>query len=66
MKQTFDDFCKGLINEQERLIVSGQLTPNKALIALNKNHKKSFNNAKVLICLILILDMLLMLLMKIV
>ena len=26
-KQTFDDFCKGLINEQERLIVLGQLTP---------------------------------------
>ena len=45
-KQNFDDFCKGLINEQERLIVSGQLTPNKALTALNKNHKKSFNNAK--------------------
>ena len=35
-----------MINEQERLIVSGQLTPNKALTALNKNHKKSFNNAK--------------------
>ena len=45
-KQTFDDFCKGLINEQESLIVSRQLTPNKALIALNKNHKKFFNNAK--------------------
>ena len=45
-KQTFDDFCKGLINEQERLIVSGQLTPNKALTALNKNHKNFFNNAK--------------------
>ena len=35
-----------MINEQERLIVLGQLTPNKSLIALNKNHKKSFNNAK--------------------
>ena len=46
MKQTFDDFCKGLTNEQEWLIVSGQLTLNKALTALNKNHKKSFNNAK--------------------
>jgi len=45
-KQTFDDFCKGLINEQERLIVSGQLTPNKALTAPNKHHKKIFNNAK--------------------
>ena len=43
MKQTFDDFCKGLINEQERLLVSLQLTPNKALTALNKHHKKSFN-----------------------
>ena len=45
-KHNFDDFCKWLINEQERLIVLGQLTPNKALTALNKNHKKSFNNAK--------------------
>ena len=45
-KQTFDDFCKGLIDEQERLIFLGQLTPNKALTALNKHHKKSFNNAK--------------------
>ena len=35
-----------MINEKERLIVSGQLTPNKALTALNKHHKKSFNNAK--------------------
>ena len=46
MKKTFDVFCKWLINEQERLVVSGQLTPNKALIALNKHHKKSFNNAE--------------------
>ena len=45
-KKTFDDFCKGLINEQERLIVSGQLKPNKALTSLNKHHKKSFNNGK--------------------
>ena len=45
-KQTFDDFCKRLINEQKWLIVSRQLTPYKALTALNKNHKKSFNNAK--------------------
>ena len=44
--QTFDDFCKWLVNEQERLIVSGQLTPNKALTELKKHHKKSFNNAK--------------------
>ena len=35
-----------MINEQERLIVSGQLTPNKALTALNKYHKNFFNNAK--------------------
>ena len=28
------------------LIVSGQLTPNKALTTLNKNHKKTFNNGK--------------------
>ena len=46
MKQKFDDFSKGLINEQERLIVLGQLTPNKALTALNKNHKNFLNNAK--------------------
>ena len=45
-KQTFDDFCEGLINEEERLIVSRQFTPNKALAALNKHHKKTFNNAK--------------------
>ena len=35
-----------MINEQERLIVSKQLTPNNALTALYKNRKKSFNNAK--------------------
>ena len=35
-----------MINEQERLIVLGQFTPNKALTALKKNNKKSFNNAK--------------------
>ena len=45
-KKNFDDFCKGLINEEERLIVSRQFTPNKALAALNKHHKKTFNNAK--------------------
>ena len=45
-KETFEDFCKGLINEQERLIISGQLTPNKALTTHNKNHNKSFNNDK--------------------
>jgi hypothetical protein len=44
MKPSFEDFCKGLINEQERLIVSGQLTPNKALMAHNiKNHNKVFH-----------------------
>jgi hypothetical protein len=26
MKPSFEYFCKGLINEQERLIASGQLT----------------------------------------
>ena len=35
-----------MINEQERLIVLGQLTPNKSLTTLNKTHKKFFNNAK--------------------
>ena len=43
-KPTCDAFCKGLINEQERLIVSGQLSPNKDLIA--HNSKKSLKNAK--------------------
>ena len=65
-KQNFDHFCKRLINEQEQLIVSGQRMPNKALTPLNKNHKRCFNNVKVLILLILIMDMLLMLLMEIV
>lgn len=37
---------KGLINEKESLIVSRQVSPNKALMAHNKNPKKSFNNAK--------------------
>ena len=43
-KPTFDEFCKGLINEQERLIVSSQLTPNKDLMPHNNNNnpKKSF------------------------
>ena len=44
MKPTFDYFCKGFVNEQERLIVLGQLSPNKSLIA--HNPKKSFNNEK--------------------
>ena len=43
-KPTFDAFCKGLINEQERLIVLGQTSPNKAIIA--HNPKNFFNNAK--------------------
>ena len=47
-KSTFDEFCKGLINEQEMLISSSQLTPNKVLMAHNnKNPKKHFQpNAK--------------------
>ena len=43
-KATFDAFCKGLINEKERLIVSRQLSPNKALIA--HNPKKNFHIVK--------------------
>ena len=43
-KPSFDAFCKGLINEKERLIVSKQLSPNKSLIAYNPNN--SFHNAK--------------------
>ena len=42
-KPSFDEFCKGLINEKERLIASSQLTPNKSLMAHNnKNPKKHF------------------------
>ena len=43
-KPAFYDFCKGLINEQERLIVSRQISPNKALIV--HNPKKSFNSVE--------------------
>ena len=46
MKPTFDDFCKGLVNEKERLIISRQISLNKALMTHNKNPKKIFNNAK--------------------
>ena len=35
-----------MINEQERLIILGQISTNKALIAYNKNPKKIFNKAK--------------------
>ena len=45
-KPTFDDLCKGLINEKERLIILGQVSPNKALMTHNKNPKNFFNNAK--------------------
>lgn len=45
-KPTFDDFCKGLINEQERLIASGQVSPSKAIMEHNKNPKKILNNYK--------------------
>ena len=44
--KTFDDFYKGLINEKERLIISGQVSPNKALMEHNKNPNKSFNTSK--------------------
>lgn len=30
MTPSYEDFCKGLTNGQERLIASEQLTPNKA------------------------------------
>ena len=39
-KPIFDAFCKGLINEQEMLIVLGQLSLSKSLIA--HNPKKTF------------------------
>ena len=45
-KPTFDDLCKGLINEQEMLFISGKVSPNKSLMAHNKNPKKCFNNVK--------------------
>ena len=45
-KPTFDFLCKWLINEKERLIITRQVSPNKALMAHNKNPKKNFNKAK--------------------
>jgi hypothetical protein len=44
MTPSFEYFCKGLINEQEMLIASRQLTYNKALMTHNKkNPNKVFN-----------------------
>lgn len=44
MNPSFDYFCKVLINEQDRLIASGQLTNNKSLMAHNnKNSNPSFH-----------------------
>ena len=44
MKPTFEEFCKGLINEQDRLIASSQLLNSKALMAHSKNNPNiSFN-----------------------
>ena len=67
-KPTLDEFCKGLIDEQEKLISSSQLTPNKSLITHNnKNLKKIFSLIlKVLVhtLQLIILVMPLMLLMK--
>jgi hypothetical protein len=42
-KPNFDEFCKDLINEQERLIALGQLTSHKPVMTYNnKNSKKRF------------------------
>ena len=41
LKPTFEDFCKGLINEKDRLIDSAQLSNNKAIMAYNKNNPDS-------------------------
>ena len=38
---TFEDFCLGLINEQDRLISNGQFSSNKALMAHNKSYNKN-------------------------
>ena len=44
MKPTFEVFRKRLINEQDRLIASGQLSNNKALMTHSKkNPNNSFN-----------------------
>ena len=44
MKPTFEYFCKGFINEKDRLIASGLLSNNKALMAHSKkNPNKNFN-----------------------
>ena len=38
---TFEDFCLGLINEQDRLISNGQFSSNQALMAHNKSYNKN-------------------------
>ena len=45
---TFEEFCQGLINEQDRLISTGQLSFNQALMTHNKGNynKNSKNNHK--------------------
>ena len=35
---TFEDFCLGLINEQDRLLSSGQFSSNQALMAHNRSY----------------------------
>ena len=35
---TFEDFCLGLINEQDRLISNGQFSSNQALMAHNRSY----------------------------
>jgi hypothetical protein len=44
MTPRFEYFFKGLINEQERLIASGQFNSNKALMTHNKNNPNKFFN----------------------
>ena len=41
LTNTFEDFCLGLINEQDRLISSGQFSSNQALMAHNKSYNKN-------------------------
>ena len=37
----FEEFCQGLINEQDRLISTGQFSYNQALMTHNKNYNKN-------------------------
>lgn len=52
---TFEEFCRGLINEQDRLISNGQFSSNQTLMAHNmtynknpKSHTQGPNNSSII------------------